>query len=194
MNVHIIYAHPNKESFTYEVLCAFIKGLEEAGCTYTLSDLYAMGFNPELSLEEYQRESAYRADAPLSADVMAEQDKLNNADVWTFIYPVWWTDCPAKLKGWFDRVWTVGFAYQPQTVKNAKKALVICAAGHTKEHLKETGCYQAMETTMLTDRIYDRAEAKEFILLGGSETLGTSEWPKQKAAHLERVLKLTQTL
>ncbi|MDR2492470.1 MAG: NAD(P)H-dependent oxidoreductase [Coriobacteriales bacterium] len=184
MYVHIVYAHPSTESFTHAVLVAFMRGLFEARHSHTVSDLYAMSFNPELGLAEYEREHNYHNAAPVPDDVVAEQDKLNAADVWAFIYPVWWTDCPAKLKGWFDRVWTVGFAYHPQTVEQAKKAIVICTAGHTVEHLRETGCYQAMETVMLTDRIYDRAKAKEFIVLGGSEALSGRAWEQQRHEHL----------
>jgi len=187
MHAHIIYAHPNANSFTHEVLQSFIRGLEDAGLSYTISDLYAMGFNPLLSSEEYAREHNYREDDPLPADVLAEHIKLEQADVWAFIYPVWWTDCPAILKGWFDRIWTVGFAYHPQTVRPAQKALVICTAGHTLEHLQEIGCYQAMKTTMLVDRIFERAESKEFILLGSSEQLQGDAWQQQKALHLQTV-------
>ena len=46
MKVLIIYCHPSKNSFTYEVKEAFIKGLERAGHSYEISDLYADGFNP----------------------------------------------------------------------------------------------------------------------------------------------------
>ncbi|MDR2672264.1 MAG: NAD(P)H-dependent oxidoreductase [Coriobacteriales bacterium] len=153
-----------------------------------------MAFSPDLTPEEYARESAYEASAPVAADVAAEQAALAAADVWVFIYPVWWTDCPAKMKGWFDRVWTVGFVYAPTTVRPAQKALCICAAGHTVEQLKQSGCYQAMETVMLTDRLYDRAQSKEFVVLGGSEELNGSDWEKQKRAHLDTVFALGQTL
>ncbi len=37
MKVLIIYCHPSKNSFTYEVKEAFIKGLESAGHSYEVS-------------------------------------------------------------------------------------------------------------------------------------------------------------
>ena len=53
MKVFIVYCHPSKNSFTYEVKEAFIKGLESAGHSYEISDLYADGFNPVMSEKEY---------------------------------------------------------------------------------------------------------------------------------------------
>ncbi len=56
-HVHVVYAHPSDRGFTREILDAFLGGLEEAGHTYTVSDLYVMGFRWELTVEEYERES-----------------------------------------------------------------------------------------------------------------------------------------
>jgi NAD(P)H dehydrogenase (quinone) len=189
-HVHIIYAHPVEGSFTHQIREAFISGLKDGGHSWSISDLCAMGFSPDLTSEEYARESSYRAELPVPADVAAEHAKLAAADVWAFIYPVWWTDCPARMKGWFDRVWTVGFAYAPQTVKPAEKAMVICAAGHTVEQLRESGCYQAIETVMLVDRLHERAKEKQFVVLGGSEETKGDEWEALQQTHLNTAYKL----
>ena len=53
MKIFIVYCHPSKNSFTYEVKESFIKGLESAGHSYEISDLYADGFNPVMSEKEY---------------------------------------------------------------------------------------------------------------------------------------------
>lgn len=197
-HVHVVYAHPDDRSFTREILDAFLSGLSEAGHTWTLSDLYAMGFRSELTFEEYERESGGRAGAPVSEDVAAEQTRLDAASVWAFVYPVWWTDCPARLKGWFDRVWTVGFAYKSPTVRAADKALVLCTAGYSVAELKASGCYQAMETVMLTDRIGRRARCAEFIVFDGSVQAGDAgtaeQWAAAKAGHLARAAALAQSL
>ncbi|MDR2975005.1 MAG: NAD(P)H-dependent oxidoreductase [Propionibacteriaceae bacterium] len=103
---------------------------------------------------------------------------------------MWWTDAPAILKGWFDRVWTVGWAYHPSRPRPAKKALVLCSAGHTVEHLRETGLLQSMEAVMLVDRIFDRAAAKDFRLFGGSEVLVAEEWAQVRHHHLEEARTL----
>jgi NAD(P)H dehydrogenase (quinone) len=87
-------------------------------------------------------------------------------------------------------VWTVGWAYSPLALKRAKKALVLCAAGHTARHLREIGEYQAMEAVMLTDRIYDRAEVKELHVFDGSASLGPDEWEQAKRRHLEQAKRL----
>jgi NAD(P)H dehydrogenase (quinone) len=189
-HVHIVYAHPSEESFTHQIREAFINGLRDGGHSWSISDLYAMGFSPDLAPEEYDRESSYRAESPVPEDVAAEHVRLAAADAWAFIYPVWWTDCPARMKGWFDRVWTVGFAYAPQTVEPVEKALVICAAGHTVEQLRESGCYQAMETVMLADRLHERAGEKQFVVLGGSEETTGDEWETLRQAHLNTAYEL----
>ena len=87
-HVHLVYAHPSDRSFTREIRDAFLGGLDESGHTYTVSDLYAMGFRPELTVEEFERESGWRAHAAVPGDVAAEQARLDAAGVWVFVYPV----------------------------------------------------------------------------------------------------------
>lgn len=165
MNIFIVYAHPSEDSLTRNVRDNFIKGIEYAGHSYVLSDLYRMGFKTDMSEAEYLREANHRDDLPLPDDVMAEQKKINASDAIVFIYPVFWTEAPAKLVGWFNRVWTYGFAYGNRSMKQLDKGLVICVAGHSLHHLKEYGHYDAMRTVMLGDRMFDRVKEKEFIVL-----------------------------
>ena len=159
MHVYIVFAHPSDCSFNRDILDAFTKGLKDAGHTFEIGDLYRMDFASEMDLEQYHREVGLDPDAPVPDDVRAEQKKIDRADALAFIYPVWWSDCPAKLKGWFDRVLTYGYAYfydeneERYTEIEIKKAIVICSAGHTLEHLEEIGIAECMKRIMLNDRL-----------------------------------------
>jgi len=44
-------------------------------------------------------------------DVLAEQEKVARAQALAFIAPVWFVGFPAMLKGWIERVFTLGFAF-----------------------------------------------------------------------------------
>ncbi|MBN1163437.1 MAG: NAD(P)H-dependent oxidoreductase [Candidatus Krumholzibacteriota bacterium] len=159
MHVYVVFSHPSRRSFTFEVLSSFLRGLQEAGHSYELGDLYQMNFSPAMDLAQYQRETGNDSDAPVPADVKKEQEKIDRAEGLVFIYPVWWSDCPATLKGWFDRVLSYGYAYtyeEGEHVKSRidiKKGLVICPAGHTADHLEETGIAESMRKVMLQDRL-----------------------------------------
>lgn len=166
MRVFVVYCHPSNHSFTHRVYENFIEGLKAAEHEVILSDLYRMEFRTDISEEEYLRETFYQAGAPVAEDVRVEQEKIQNSDGIAFIYPVFWTEAPAKLVGWFDRVWTTGFAYDPDPqMKVLDKALVIACAGKSMKSLTETGEKDAMETVMLGDRIRSRAKEKEMIIL-----------------------------
>ncbi|MBD3242453.1 MAG: hypothetical protein GF331_17825 [Chitinivibrionales bacterium] len=101
------------------------------------------------------RKARMRAAAPK----VRSHEPVGRADCLAFVYPVWWSDCPAKLKGWFDRVLTHGFAYfydgegARGTRIDIRKALVHCTAGHTVERLEEAGIAQSMRCVMLNDRL-----------------------------------------
>ena len=141
MNIFIVYAHPSEDSFTRHVRDSFIKGLQASGHSYLMSDLYKMDFRTDMSEAEYLREANYNEEAALSDDVIVEHKKINSSDIIVFIYPVFWTEAPAKLVGWFDRVWTYGFAYGNRSMKQLNKGLVICVTGHSVQNLKEYGKY-----------------------------------------------------
>ena len=194
MNVFIVYAHPSEDSFTRYVRDRFIEGLTSAGHSYIISDLYNMRFNTDMSEAEYYREANYRDDLPLADDVIREQGKINSCDALVFIYPVFWTEAPAKLVGWFDRVWTYGFAYGNRRMKQLEKALVICVAGHSLQHLKEYGHYDAMKTVMLGDRIFDRAKEKDFIVLDSTTKFDMNARESNWDRHLKTVFEAGRTL
>jgi NAD(P)H dehydrogenase (quinone) len=167
MHILIVYTHPSEDSFTCHAKDEFVKGLLHAGHTYEISDLYKIGFNSEMNEAEYLREANYRNDLPVADDVREEQEKINKCDAIVFIYPVFWTEAPAKLVGWFDRVWTYGFAYGERTMKKLAKALFICVTGHTYSHLDQYGHLESMKKVMLGDRIFDRAHESNMIVLDG---------------------------
>lgn len=162
MNVLIVYCHPSQNSFTNVVKESFIKGLEEAGCTYQVSDLYADGFNPVMSEKEYFREGFYDLNAPVPEDVLKEQKKINTSDMIVFIYPDFWTASPAMLEGWFQRVWTYGFAYGDNpTMKVLERALfLVTMGGSLNDEIRRTQL-EAMKTVMVGDRIRNRAKTCE---------------------------------
>lgn len=124
MNVLIVLAHPEPYSFTAALKNTAVAALEKAGHTVVVSDLYAMGWQAALSAADFVGEHADRNYLDLSreqehafanntfADVVkAEQDKVSQADLILFQFPIWWFSMPGILKGWVDRVFARGFAY-----------------------------------------------------------------------------------
>ena len=164
MKVFIVYCHPSEDSFTRNMRDAFIKGVTDSGNEYIMSDLYKMGFDPVMTEQEYLRDANYRDTPEVATDVLAEQEKINTSDAIAFIYPVFWTEAPAKLVGWFDRVWTYGFAYGNKTMKVLDKAIILCSAGNPIERLEQFGLLDSMKKVMLGDRLFGRAKETDFVV------------------------------
>ncbi|XP_077166575.1 NAD(P)H dehydrogenase [quinone] 1 isoform X1 [Paroedura picta] len=120
----VVLAHPERSSFNHAMKEAAVEALQRHGWTVAVSDLYAQRFNPVLSRDDVSgrpkdaEKFNYSAEAGLawkegrlSRDIVAEQKKLEAADLVIFQFPIQWFGVPAILKGWFDRVLTQGFAY-----------------------------------------------------------------------------------
>ena len=59
------------------------------------------------------RDAAVAAKQKAIADALAAaQEAIAQADHLVFSFPVWWGGLPAKMKGFFDRVFLPGFAYR----------------------------------------------------------------------------------
>ncbi|MCR5086899.1 MAG: NAD(P)H-dependent oxidoreductase [Lachnospiraceae bacterium] len=164
MKVFVVYCHPSENSFTKNMCDAFLRGVTDSGNEYILSDLYKMGFTTDISEEEYLRDANYRDTPEVAEDVRAEQEKINSSDAIAFIYPVFWTEAPAKLVGWFDRVWSYGFAYGKKTMKLLDKAIILCSAGNPVERLRQFGLLDSMKRVMFGDRLFGRVKQTEFVV------------------------------
>ena len=150
MKVLVVYAHPNPQSFNHAILDAFTKGLAEGSHTYEVVDLYAIRFNPCLDVEDLTKLTAGK----VPDDIKAQQEKVTHAEAIVFIHPVWWAGPPAILKGWIDRVFSMGFAYrfdektgEPVGLFKHRKALVINTAGAGEEDAKASGMTDAINHT-----------------------------------------------
>jgi NAD(P)H dehydrogenase (quinone) len=196
MHVYVVFAHPSRNSFTGEVLKSFERGLKGAGHSVGIADLYAMDLQTDMDIAQYNREMGPDPDAPVPPDVKREQEKVAGADAIAFVYPIWWSDCPAKLKGWFDRVLTHGYSCirggwgQRRKPVSIVKALLLCPAGHTVEDLERGGIARAMRTIMLDDRMPGLGvqEAAMEILGGMTNDDGT-----HRRRNLRRAYQLGKT-
>lgn len=123
MRAHVVLAHPEPRSFNAHLVRAGTAALEAAGWSVTVSDLYAMGFDPcerpehfrerldagRFDVQAEQRHAATNGSLP--AAVTEELARMDRADLLVLQYPMWWHLPPAILKGWFDRVFAYGEAY-----------------------------------------------------------------------------------
>jgi NAD(P)H dehydrogenase (quinone) len=193
INILIIFCHPAKQSYTYRVLEQLKNELSRKNFTVETSDLYAINFQSDMTKEEYNREAFAKVEVPVAKDVLEEHKKIDKAGCIIFLYPVWWSDCPAKLKGWFDRVFSVGYAYKQKEdypkMEIVKYGVALCTAGYSNELLLETGLAQSMQNIMLNDRMGNRFEHKEMIILGDTLNLD-----KVKSRHTEQIEKLVSKI
>ncbi len=106
----IIYAHPYEQSFNHAILQRIRELLESKGEAYKLIDLYSDGFNPAYTKEELALFNQGKALDPL---VLHYQEILKKTGRLIFIFPIWWADMPAIVKGFEDKVFLKTLAYNP---------------------------------------------------------------------------------
>jgi NAD(P)H dehydrogenase (quinone) len=108
MRVLVIFAHPLEDSYGAALRDVVIQSLKGSGHTVDLCDLYREAFDPVLSVRELQM---YRDTASNTENVTEHVHRLQQAEGVVFVFPSWWYGMPAILKGYFDRVWLPGVAF-----------------------------------------------------------------------------------
>jgi len=106
MQISIILAHPNTDSFNHAIAQTAHAELTQNGHRVTLHDLCQEGFDPLLPGQEIPD------DAPLPEPLNVHCREITAADGIIIVHPNWWGQPPAILKGWVDRVIRPGVAYR----------------------------------------------------------------------------------
>jgi len=149
----IVVAHPSANSLTMALTRLYATELERLGHTQCTSDLYRMRFNPILDAEELAATDLHPvsgSSACAPADVAQAQRHVREADVLTAIYPLWWLSMPAIMKGYIDRVFARGFAYESAEgivhgLLTGKKCVLITLSGAPLTVLAQNGRWSAVQ-------------------------------------------------
>jgi NAD(P)H dehydrogenase (quinone) len=141
MKAHIVFAHPNLESYNGQLRNTAIQTLEAFGWSVSVSDLYQIKFKASADQDDFtelyntdffdlqtEQQSATQRQT-YSADILKEQKLLSEADLIIFQFPLWWYSMPALLKGYIDRVFSYGWAYGGGQALVGKKILVSMTTG-----------------------------------------------------------------
>lgn len=162
MNVLIVYAHNEPQSFTAALKDTAVSSLRAHGHEVEVCDLYGEEFDPvggrhdfttvaNPDLFHYQTEQAHAAQSNGFADDLdREHARLSRADAVVFVFPLWWGTVPAILKGWFDRVLAYGVAYEDGMryelgLLRGRTAILAVTAGGLEERFVAGGAHGPME-------------------------------------------------
>src|SRR6188472_1900059 len=116
----VVYSHPDDGSFVRAVRDRVTTALRSQGAEVRVDDLYADGFDPAFTESDRRRHLEPGADPSLQRYV----DDLLWCDTLVFVYPTWWSGQPAMLKGWIDRVWVNGVAWDLPEGSNRLRPLL----------------------------------------------------------------------
>ena len=149
MKYLVVYAHPNPKSFNHAIKEEIVAKLKREGHEYVVRDLNELKFHPVLSGSDF---TSFKQ-GKMPDDIKREQDHIRNADVLIFIYPTWWYGMPAILKGYIDRVFSYGFAYEfnekgLQGLLPDKKVIIFNTTGGPAEYYAEAGYNDAIRKTI----------------------------------------------
>ena len=106
MNILVILGHPTPGSFNHAIAERTVSTLEAMGHDVTFHDLQAENFDPMLPGAEIPEKG------PVPAEIASHCKELASADGIVIVHPNWWGQPPAILKGWIDRVFRPGVAYE----------------------------------------------------------------------------------
>lgn len=147
----IIYSHLNPTSFTKAIVDEVEKNAIASGDEVKIIDLYGDQFNPVLGMPDIAHQFMGQT---MPDDVKKYQDMITWADHLTVVYPMWWGQMPAMLKGFIDRVFSYGFAFSisengAQALLKGKTASVFVNTN------TPTAVYEATQMNTAQRRIID---------------------------------------
>ena len=135
--ISLILAHPTAGSFNHAIAQTAVDRLHGLGHAVWFHDLYAEPFDPIVPAAEIPK------CAPLPPAIQQHCDEICAADGIVIVHPNWWSQPPAILKGWVDRVLRPGLAYnfvedgqggaKPIGLLKARVACVITTANTPQE-------------------------------------------------------------
>ncbi len=148
MNYLIVYAHPNSQSFNNAIKQTLESSLKEKG-SVIIRDLYAMNFDPVYSAQELA--AAQKGEIPHA--IQEEQNHVKWADVILCVFPLWWAAPPAIFRGYVDRIFSKGFAYDfgpggLQKLLTGKKLQIVTTMGESQENYEKSGMFNSLRQTM----------------------------------------------
>lgn len=189
MHALIIVAHPEPESLSHSIAAQVGAGVVQAdsGHTFEIADLSGEGFDPRFTSADL---AVHQMQAAPPADVAAEQARIARADALMLVYPVYWWSMPGLLKGWIDRVFSNGWAFDYRFDGTLIKKLhhlrvhLIGIGGANQQTYARRGYAQAMKT-QIDHGIFDYCGAS----VETSELLLESEM-QDPAPHLATALTI----
>ncbi len=145
----IIYTHPNPMSFNHAILTTFVEELEEQDQDIRVRNLYALGFDPVIRQGDYEA----IARGVVSEDIRTEQGHILWADIIIFIFPIFWAGLPSLLKGYIERVYSQGFAYEfidagMRGLLSGKKVVIISTTGGSLKQYESSGMLESIKQTI----------------------------------------------
>jgi len=191
MNIVVIVAHPNVKSFNKAIADTAVKTLRRNGHTVRFHDLYEEGFDPILTHEEIPQ------DVLLASAIEAHCVEAASADGFVIVHPNWWGQPPAILKGWVDRVFRPGVAYEfkegdsgegiPIGLLRAKAAIVFNTSNTPNE--REMEVFGDPLETLWEDCIFGLCGVKNFYReMFGVIVTSTQEQRKEWLKHVEEMV------
>jgi NAD(P)H dehydrogenase (quinone) len=217
----IVYAHPEPRSLNGSLKDLAVETLEAAGHQVRVSDLYAMKWKATVDAADFGPEDAGPLQVPLAsgrafdagtltADVLAEQEKLRWADMIIFQFPLWWYSMPAILKGWVDRVFSFHFAYGVgehsatrygerfgEGTLAGRRALLSVTAGGPESHYAARGINGPIDDLLFPIQhgilYYPGIEVLPPFVLYGADRMTAEDYPDVAKAWQQRLLTLEST-
>lgn len=103
-NILVILGHPDKNSFCGALARTYIESARATNSEVRELQLSELKFNPTLW-------KGYNRIQELEPDLVKAQELIQWSNHMVFVYPNWWGTMPALMKGFFDRVFLPGFAF-----------------------------------------------------------------------------------
>jgi NAD(P)H dehydrogenase (quinone) len=165
MNVLIVYAHPEPQSFQAAMRDTAAAALRSAGHVLQVSDLYTMQFDPVSDRRNFStvadaqrlnlqhEESLASRHSGFVPALQTEIDKLRWCNLLVLQFPLWWLGMPAILKGWIDRVFALGVAYGgghhfDTGVLRGKRAMCLVSVGGLPQDYDGSGAYADIRSVL----------------------------------------------
>ena len=109
----MVFSHPNPGSYVAALDRCVVSTLAASGHEVRHLDLHAEGFDPAFSLFERLHHTGPPEEKLAQFPALAPHvDALRWCDHLVLVYPTWWSGLPAMLKGWVDRTFMQGVAWE----------------------------------------------------------------------------------